>query len=108
MIYDILNQIGVMPLPPYITEKCEDNSRYQTVYAGNTYKIASATAVDNLGEQVKVIVIVLDTESKTHVVTNGKFTFTRAGYYKVMYRAEDSFGNVGFASYDIVAIDKEA
>ncbi len=91
---------------PVIT--ISETNKNQAVYAGYTYAIASATAVDNLGEKVKVTVIVLDTESKTHVVTNGKFNFARAGYYKVMYRAEDSFGNVGFASYDIVAVDKEA
>ena len=32
-IYDVLNRIGMMPLPPYITERLKDNSRYQTVYA---------------------------------------------------------------------------
>ena len=32
-IYDVLNVVGMMPLPPYITERLEDNSRYQTVYA---------------------------------------------------------------------------
>ena len=30
---DILEQIGNMPLPPYITEKLEDKERYQTVYS---------------------------------------------------------------------------
>ena len=30
-IYNVLNLIGLMPLPPYITKKLEDKSRYQTV-----------------------------------------------------------------------------
>ena len=30
-IYPVLEQIGNMPLPPYITQKLEDNERYQTV-----------------------------------------------------------------------------
>lgn len=30
-IYDILHRIGLMPLPPYITEQLKDNDRYQTV-----------------------------------------------------------------------------
>ena len=30
-IYEILHVIGLMPLPPYITEQLKDNDRYQTV-----------------------------------------------------------------------------
>ena len=30
---EILDQIGLMPLPPYIHESLKDNDRYQTVYA---------------------------------------------------------------------------
>ncbi len=43
-IYDILHVIGVMPLPPYIKEKCADNSRYQTVYAREEGSAAAPTA----------------------------------------------------------------
>lgn len=43
-IYDILHNIGIMPLPPYIKEKCEDNSRYQTVYAREEGSAAAPTA----------------------------------------------------------------
>ena len=32
-VYEILHQIGLMPLPPYITEQLRENDRYQTVYA---------------------------------------------------------------------------
>lgn len=49
MIYDgilleILESIGSMPLPPYIHEKLEDSSRYQTVYASNYGSAAAPTA----------------------------------------------------------------
>lgn len=30
---EILDQLGEMPLPPYIKEQLEDQDRYQTVYA---------------------------------------------------------------------------
>ena len=30
---EILDRVGIVPLPPYIREKLEDKSRYQTVYA---------------------------------------------------------------------------
>ena len=43
-IYDILAQIGLMPLPPYITERLSDNSRYQTVYAREEGSAAAPTA----------------------------------------------------------------
>ena len=43
-IYEILQLIGTMPLPPYIKEKCEDNSRYQTVYAREEGSAAAPTA----------------------------------------------------------------
>ena len=43
-IYEILHMIGLMPLPPYITEKLKDNSRYQTVYAREEGSAAAPTA----------------------------------------------------------------
>ena len=43
-IYEVLNIIGLMPLPPYITEQLSDNSRYQTVYAREEGSAAAPTA----------------------------------------------------------------
>ena len=43
-IYNVLNIIGMMPLPPYITERLSDNSRYQTVYAREEGSAAAPTA----------------------------------------------------------------
>lgn len=43
-IYNVLNLIGLMPLPPYITEQLCDNSRYQTVYAKDEGSAAAPTA----------------------------------------------------------------
>ena len=90
--------------PPTVV--ISDIDKYSAVYAGLSYKIALASATDNLGEKIEVIKIVIDTEGKTFIVAD-EFLFKRAGIYKVVYYAEDSFGNVGFASYDIVAVDKE-
>lgn len=42
--YAILDEIGVMPLPPYIKEKLSDKDRYQTVYAKNIGSSAAPTA----------------------------------------------------------------
>ena len=41
---EILDQLGTMPLPPYITHKLEDQERYQTVYAKNSGSAAAPTA----------------------------------------------------------------
>ena len=41
---EILDRIGLMPLPPYITEKLKDKSRYQTVYAKYDGSAAAPTA----------------------------------------------------------------
>ena len=44
ILYEILDQLGTMPLPPYIHEKLEDQSRYQTVYAKEVGSAAAPTA----------------------------------------------------------------
>ena len=43
-VYEILHKIGIMPLPPYITERLEDKDRYQTVYANEEGSSAAPTA----------------------------------------------------------------
>ncbi len=49
LIYDgileeILDRVGQMPLPPYITERLNDQTRYQTVYANESGSAAAPTA----------------------------------------------------------------
>ena len=41
---EVLDRLGEMPLPPYITKKLEDKNRYQTVYAKNAGSAAAPTA----------------------------------------------------------------
>lgn len=41
---EILDRLGQMPLPPYITHQLEDRNRYQTVYAKHTGSAAAPTA----------------------------------------------------------------
>lgn len=43
-LFSILDEIGHMPLPPYITEEIRDNSEYQTVYANEEGSSAAPTA----------------------------------------------------------------
>ncbi len=44
ILYEILDKLGTMPLPPYIHEKLNDQNRYQTVYAKNIGSAAAPTA----------------------------------------------------------------
>ena len=54
---EVLDKLGEMPLPPYITHKLKDKNRYQTVYAKNDGSAAALTAglhfTKELLEQVK-------------------------------------------------------
>ena len=45
ILLEILDRLGEMPLPPYITEKLKEKDRYQTVYAKNP---GSAAALKNI------------------------------------------------------------
>ncbi len=42
--FEVLDKIGQMPLPPYITERLEDGERYQTVYSKELGSAAAPTA----------------------------------------------------------------
>ena len=57
ILMEILDELGMMPLPPYIHEKLEDKDRYQTVYAKNIGSAAAPTAglhfTEELLEEVK-------------------------------------------------------
>lgn len=43
-IEKIINQIGIMPTPPYITKRLANNNDYQTIYAKNKGSVAAPTA----------------------------------------------------------------
>lgn len=57
ILFEILDVLGKMPLPPYIHTQCEDNSRYQTVYAKVEGSAAAPTAgfhfTEELFEKIK-------------------------------------------------------
>ena len=68
ILYEILDKLGEMPLPPYIHEKLKDKDRYQTVYAKNIGSAAAPTAglhftselLDKLNQKgVKVVYLTL-------------------------------------------------
>ena len=49
---EVLDKLGKMPLPPYIQKQCEDNSRYQTVYAKIEGSAAAPTAGFHFTEEI--------------------------------------------------------
>ncbi len=57
IFYEVLEQLGEMPLPPYIKEQLEDKDRYQTVYARERGSAAAPTAglhfTESLLEEIK-------------------------------------------------------
>jgi S-adenosylmethionine:tRNA ribosyltransferase-isomerase len=44
IFYEVLDELGEMPLPPYISEKLDDQDRYQTVFARERGSAAAPTA----------------------------------------------------------------
>jgi len=52
IFYEILDDLGTMPLPPYIHKQLEDKDRYQTVYAKNIGSAAAPTAGLHFTEQL--------------------------------------------------------
>ncbi|MDI2588225.1 tRNA preQ1(34) S-adenosylmethionine ribosyltransferase-isomerase QueA [Psychrobacillus sp. NEAU-3TGS] len=57
VFFEVLDQLGEMPLPPYIHEKLENKDRYQTVYAKEQGSAAAPTAglhfTENLLEEIQ-------------------------------------------------------
>ena len=57
ILVELLDELGSMPLPPYIHEKLEDKNRYQTVYAKHPGSAAAPTAglhfTDDLLNEIK-------------------------------------------------------
>ena len=52
VFFDILDRIGQMPLPPYITEKLKNKDRYNTIYCRETGSAAAPTAGLHFTERV--------------------------------------------------------
>lgn len=52
VFFDILDRIGQMPLPPYITEKLKDKDRYNTIYSHELGSAAAPTAGLHFTENV--------------------------------------------------------
>ena len=92
---EILDRVGIVPLPPYIREKLEDKSRYQTVYAKVDGSAAAPTAgLDRIKSKgVEIVEVLLHVglgtfrPVKTDNILEHKM---HSEYYKVSEEAAES------------------
>ena len=98
---EILDQLGQMPLPPYITHQLEDKNRYQTVYAKHTGSAAAPTAGLHFTPEL-LKEIEEKQSSETDVLTgmtdkNGKLAFQNlpSGYY-LIYQTDQNGGGAEY------------
>ena len=87
---EILDQLGQMPLPPYITHKLEDKNRYQTVYAKYEGSAAAPTAGLGTFRPVKV-----DDVEQHHMHTE---------FYRVTKEAADQINQTKQAGGRIICV----
>ncbi|MHB1151775.1 MAG: tRNA preQ1(34) S-adenosylmethionine ribosyltransferase-isomerase QueA [Eubacteriales bacterium] len=112
-MYSMLDRVGSVPLPPYITDRTTDPSRYQTVYARENGSAAAPTAglhftpdlLDKLREKgVKIVPVLLhvglgtfrpvkETKIKDHIM--------HSEYFEV---SEESAGIINSRTGRIIAV----
>ncbi|MBQ9949324.1 MAG: tRNA preQ1(34) S-adenosylmethionine ribosyltransferase-isomerase QueA [Clostridia bacterium] len=110
LIYDgvleeILDRVGNMPLPPYITKKLEDKTRYQTVYAKHNGSAAAPTAglhftdellseLENMGVIIVDILLHVGLGTFRPVsVENVSEHHMHSEYYEVTEKAAETINN---------------
>ena len=113
---DILSRVGNVPLPPYITEKLDDPSKYQTVYADEPGSAAAPTAglhftpelMTKLEERgIKFVRVLLHVglgtfrPVKTHNILEHKM---HTEYYRVTEEAADKINKALSEGRRIIAV----
>lgn len=113
---DILSRVGNVPLPPYITEKLDDPSKYQTVYADEPGSAAAPTAglhftpelMTKLEERgIKFVRVLLHVglgtfrPVKTHNILEHKM---HTEYYKVTKEAAESINKALSEGRRVIAV----
>lgn len=113
---DIISRVGEMPLPPYITEKLKDQSRYQTVYAKQDGSAAAPTAglhfTDRLlqeikGKGIEIVDVLLHVGLGTfRPVKTDDITahHMHSEYYEVTEQAADSINRAKREGRRIIAV----
>lgn len=113
---DILDRVGNMPLPPYITEKLQDKTRYQTVYAKHDGSAAAPTAglhftqelIEELkakGVEIAEVLLHVGLGTFRPVKTNNILEHVmHEEYYKVSEEAADQINNAIKEGRRVIAV----
>jgi len=113
---EILDQLGEMPLPPYITEKLEDGERYQTVYSKNPGSAAAPTAglhfdkklIEKISDKgVKIVYLTLHVGLGTFrpvKVEDINDHIMHSEYYQISHEAAEVINGVKAAGGKIISV----
>lgn len=116
ILYEILDTLGEMPLPPYIHEKLEDKDRYQTVYAVTPGSAAAPTAglhftmelIDKIKEKgVKIVYVTLHVGLGTFRPVNVddvKNHTMHSEFYEMSKETADILNDAKENGYNIVSV----
>ena len=116
ILLEIFNELGEMPLPPYIHKKLKDKDRYQTVYAKNLGSAAAPTAGlhftkeilnDIKNKNINIVYITLHVGLGTFrpvVVDSIKNHVMHSEYYEISKEAADILNNTKKNNKKILAI----
>ena len=116
ILYEILDSLGEMPLPPYIHEKLEDKDRYQTVYAVTPGSAAAPTAglhftlelLDKIKEKgVKIVYVTLHVGLGTFRPVNVddvKNHTMHSEFYEMSKETADILNDAKENGYNIVSV----
>lgn len=116
ILYEILDTLGEMPLPPYIHEKLEDKDRYQTVYAATPGSAAAPTAglhftmelIDKIKEKgVKIVYVTLHVGLGTFRPVNVddvKNHTMHSEFYEMSKETADILNDAKENGYNIVSV----
>lgn len=116
ILYEILDALGEMPLPPYIHEKLEDKDRYQTVYAVTPGSAAAPTAglhftmelIDKIKEKgVKIVYVTLHVGLGTFRPVNVddvKNHTMHSEFYEMSKETADILNDAKENGYNIVSV----
>lgn len=116
ILYEILDTLGEMPLPPYIHEKLEDKDRYQTVYAVTPGSAAAPTAglhftlelLDKIKEKgVKIVYVTLHVGLGTFRPVNVddvKNHTMHSEFYEMSKETADILNDAKENGYNIISV----
>ncbi len=117
-VFDILDRIGEVPLPPYIdhTALSEDESRYQTVYAKHAGSVAAPTAGLHFDEELLLALTNLGVDQAFVTLHVGAGTFRpvrdddlskhvmHSEWYNVPTETADAIARAKAASKRVIAV----